>query len=520
MVKAGMNRIVTVVAVMIVFAMSTFTFLREILFFVCELPPRLLVKGDIIRKHPLKIAFVCEVFIIVLASRFSAQPALLIACAILLGFFSWCTRALDQSQRRPLEVQIGEAGFVQKWLCKNAKMELDGILIEHFLKISLLIVPIILSCFVRPIWTIWVVPLFLCLIRTITLLERVMHYDSHYGVFHLKPNAKPMTRWFFRTCHYASTYVIGPFFGYVPLSYDVAHVVSHHYENNGPDDIQTTLLYDRTSFFDYCRFTLMSLVTHFTLSDMAMYLKRKRKARIVLSCVVGYVFHYAVAGILLWTNPMAGVFYLCIPLAFFHYLPALVYYWHGFIDPLDPTNIYTNTNTIIYEGCAPSALSEGDLKAQPKDKGPVDLLSAYFEEGGALLSDYFGGGYHVEHHITAAGHWSLLKEKYEKDLGTYAKEGSIILKSMPLPLYLAGLFMKRFDVFVDYVVPMGPKMTTRSEIRRLLASRCVAPAARENVGKRLRSFETWCSRAFLLTAFGTDPFRHVLPAVDEDIAAS
>lgn len=147
MVNAGLNRITTAVAVIVVFAMSIFTF------FASSSSPFASFLQDSC-SGATAFEDTIKVLIIVLGSRLSAQPVL-IACASLLGCSSWCTRALDQSQRRPLEVHIAEAGFVQKWLCKNAKVKLDGILIEHFLKISLLVLLIISSCFVRPIWTIW-----------------------------------------------------------------------------------------------------------------------------------------------------------------------------------------------------------------------------------------------------------------------------------------------------------------------------------------------------------------------------
>ena len=43
----------------------------------------------------------------------------------------------------------------------------------------------------------------------------------------------------------------------MPEFYRIQHVYVHHVEDNGPDDTQSTMAYDRTSFLDYSRHALV-----------------------------------------------------------------------------------------------------------------------------------------------------------------------------------------------------------------------------------------------------------------------
>ena len=43
----------------------------------------------------------------------------------------------------------------------------------------------------------------------------------------------------------------------VPEFYRIQHVYVHHVEGNGPDDTQSTMAYDRTSFLDFSRHALL-----------------------------------------------------------------------------------------------------------------------------------------------------------------------------------------------------------------------------------------------------------------------
>ena len=133
------------------------------------------------------------------------------------------------------------------------------------------------------------------------------HVNIHNRIFNPKPGASPSTKRILKGCQIYFDKVLPLLSARVPDYYRIQHVYVHHVEENGPDDTQSTMAYDRASFFDFSRHAFwqgLELVSGYAVIP---YLRRRKKGRQLREFIRGiatwYTFVIAVALI----NPIAGV---------------------------------------------------------------------------------------------------------------------------------------------------------------------------------------------------------------------
>lgn len=142
-------------------------------------------------------------------------------------------------------------------------------------------------------------------------------------------------------------YVLEPLMGHTWDSYYYHHVKHHHVEGNGPDDLSSTIRYQRDSAWSFAQywgrfFFLIWL-------DLPMYFFRKGKAnlaiRAFLSEAASYAFLYQMT---FRVNGRASVFVLWIPFMLMR-LGLMVGNWgqHAFVDEIDPDSDFRSSITLI-----------------------------------------------------------------------------------------------------------------------------------------------------------------------------
>ena len=181
-------------------------------------------------------------------------------------------------------------------------------------------------------------------------------------------------------CRINFEYVLALLAARVPDHYRIQHVYIHHVEDNGPDDTQTTMAYDRTSFLDFSRLAFwqgLDLVTGYAIIP---YLRKKNKTRQLREFVRGLAIWYAFLIAVTLFNPIAsGLIFLSRFLG--GNIQALIaYYQHGLIVASDVYDVHGNT---------------------------VDY---HHTEHGNLGDDF-----HVEHHLKPARHWSKFRETFDQE---------------------------------------------------------------------------------------------------------
>lgn len=141
-------------------------------------------------------------------------------------------------------------------------------------------------------------------------------------------------------------YVLEPLMGHTWHSYYYHHVKCHHIEGNGPEDISSTLRYQRDSFTHFLMYWM-----RFNLSvwlELPYYFIRKNKPMLAAKFFFWEVSSYAFIYVLATTNFYATLFALIIPFVQMR-IGLMVGNWgqHALIDELDPESDYRSSITLI-----------------------------------------------------------------------------------------------------------------------------------------------------------------------------
>jgi hypothetical protein len=243
-------------------------------------------------------------------------------------------------------------------------------------------------------------------------LEITDHTNIHNRIFNPKPDALPYVRRIFDACRINFDYVLTLLAARVPDHYRVQHVYIHHVEDNGPDDTQTTMPYDRTSFLDFSRHAFwqgLDLVTGYAIVP---YLRKKNKTRQLREFLRGLAIWYAFIIVVTLFNPVASGLIVLSRFLGGNILSFIAFYQHGLVVASDVYDVRGNT---------------------------VDY---HFTEHGNLGDDF-----HVEHHLKPARHWSKFRETFDQEAHQPGGHGAVILsKEMFTPLAFIGALWNR-----DYV---------------------------------------------------------------------
>ncbi len=237
----------------------------------------------------------------------------------------------------------------------------------------------------------------------------------------------------------AHPYVMSGLFG-IPTGYMEHHVAMHHVENNLPDDLSSTMRFQRDSvlhFLSYFgRFFFLAIV------DLPAYLYRKKRGMLANRAIVWTLVHYAVMALALWVNWRAGLVAFVIPWFTIHLL-MMVGNWgqHAFIDARRPGDSYVNSITCINSGYNARA---------------------------------FNDGYHIGHHVKSNRHWSEMPKDFIDNAERYATEGCIVFAGLDFFVVSLLLFGKQYRFLAKRFVRLPGDTRTDEEVVLLLKERTKA----------------------------------------------
>ncbi len=262
----------------------------------------------------------------------------------------------------------------------------------------------------------------------------MLHNTSHRVLF------KP--KWRFLN-HYIP-WVLGPIFGETPGSYFAHHVGMHHPENNLPEDLSSTMRFERDNFWHFCRYLFRFLFLG--IFELNAYLFRKKRGKIARRFIVGELSFYALVAALMFVNAPATVVVLVVPVIAIRSL-MMCGNWgqHAFIDASQPANCYLNSITCIN--------------------------TRYNRR-------CFNDGYHIGHHIKGNRHWTEMPMDFETNLALYAKEGAIVFEGIDFFQVWFLLMGRRYEKLASHYVSIDGRKPSRNEIVKLLHERTrpIAPA--------------------------------------------
>lgn len=141
-------------------------------------------------------------------------------------------------------------------------------------------------------------------------------------------------------------YVLEPLVGHTWNSYFYHHVKCHHVEGNGPEDVSSTLRYQRDSLWHFVQYWL-----RFNFSvwiELPYYFLKKNKSRLAVEFLFWELSSYALmVGMARWQF-WPTLFVLIIPFIQMR-IGLMVGNWgqHALVDEIDPESDYRSSITLI-----------------------------------------------------------------------------------------------------------------------------------------------------------------------------
>lgn len=158
-----------------------------------------------------------------------------------------------------------------------------------------------------------------------------------------------------------------PLMGHTWDSYYYHHVKHHHVEGNGPDDLSSTIRYQRDEPSHFLMYVGRFIA--FIWIELPLYFLRKNKPALALKAGVSEMVSYLFIYLLARTSFYPTLFILIIPL-FLMRIGLMVgnYGQHALVDDVDPASDFRSSITLIDVPVCRTPLPD------PLSKIPADLL--------------------------------------------------------------------------------------------------------------------------------------------------
>jgi hypothetical protein len=141
-------------------------------------------------------------------------------------------------------------------------------------------------------------------------------------------------------------YMIDPLFGHTWNSYYYHHVKHHHVEGNGPDDLSSTIRYQRDDIFNLLHY--IGRFYFFIWLDLPFYFIRKKKYAQAFNTSAWEISNYAAIYVLAKWQFLPTFFVFILPLLLLR-LGLMIGNWgqHAFVDEVEPDSDFRSSITLI-----------------------------------------------------------------------------------------------------------------------------------------------------------------------------
>lgn len=150
-------------------------------------------------------------------------------------------------------------------------------------------------------------------------------------------------------------YITDPLMGHTWNSYYFHHVKHHHVEGNGPDDLSSTVRYQRDEFSSFLQY--LGRFYFLIWFDLPRYFLRKRKPGLALKAGGSEICTYIFVYLMLKLNGRATTFVYLLPIMFMR-IALMVGNWgqHAFVDETQPDSDFRSSITLIDAAVSPPTL--------------------------------------------------------------------------------------------------------------------------------------------------------------------
>jgi hypothetical protein len=295
---------------------------------------------------------------------------------------------------------------------------------------TVVVIPFAIALFIPGVFRWWLAVAYLA-VNGLGFLDRfilMLHNTSHRTLF--KPR--------YRFLNHYIPWVLGPFFGETPDTFYSHHVGMHHFEANLPEDLSSTMPYERDRFSHFLHY--YGVFMSRGIVDLGRYLTRKGRVKIRDRMFLGELTFLAVSAGLMFVNWKASLVVFIGPYFVVRFL-MLAGNWgqHAFIDAETPESSYRNSITAL---------------------------------GKRYNRRCFNDGYHIGHHVKATRHWTEMPADFEANKKRYARERAIVFDEGLDQFTVWMLLMaKQYKVLARHYVTLDGERPSDDEIIALLKLR-------------------------------------------------
>ncbi|KAM0431278.1 hypothetical protein ACHAPT_005248 [Fusarium lateritium] len=248
-------------------------------------------------------------------------------------------------------------------------------------------------------------------------------------------------------------YILDPLMGHTWNSYFYHHVKHHHIEGNGPNDLSSTIRYQRDSVLHFLHYT--GRFFFFIWAELPYYFIRKGRASLAFKAAFWELSTYASLYTLYRINPGAAVFVFLIPL-FLLRIGLMAGNWgqHAFVDEDEPDSDYRSSITLI------------------------DVASN---------RHCFNDGYHTSHHLNPMRHWREHPVSFLKTKHIYASQQALVFHDIDYLMVTIRLLMKDYKRLAECLVPIGSQMSLTMDERVKLLQRHTRRFSEEEIKRKFKT---------------------------------
>ncbi|KAH8679796.1 fatty acid desaturase-domain-containing protein [Tricladium varicosporioides] len=219
-------------------------------------------------------------------------------------------------------------------------------------------------------------------------------------------------------------YILEPLMGHTWDSYYYHHCKAHHVEGNGPNDLSTTIRYQRDSKLDFLKYELRFLLLCWF--DLPRYFISTRKYNLAARVACIELSSYTAMCLLARYNFRPTLFVFILPFIILR-IGLMIGNWgqHALVDDVEPTSDFRSSITLI------------------------DVPSNRF---------CFNDGYHTSHHLNPLRHWREHPQAFLAAKERYSKEGALVFQNIDYLEITYRLLTKNYAYLAKQLVPIGSQI--------------------------------------------------------------
>lgn len=220
-------------------------------------------------------------------------------------------------------------------------------------------------------------------------------------------------------------YIMDPLMGHSWNLYYYHHIKHHHVEGNGPDDLSSTIRYQRDSLVDFLFYA--GRFIFFNWLDLPLYFLRKKKLVFAIKSALWEIAYCAGIYLLLTlVHWKATIFIFVLPVLELR-AGIMIVNWaqHAFVDEFDPNSDLRSSITLI------------------------DAVSNRFG---------FNDGYHTSHHLNPRRHWREHPVAFIKQKKRYSNENALVFCNIGYVMITVKLLQKDYTYLAKRLIPIGEQI--------------------------------------------------------------